>query len=288
MPDEPRFRIIRTVRFSCGHRFWNPNLSPQENQVQFGKFASPYNHGHNYVLDVCASGFKDQKTGMVVNIKRLDDLLQKQIVQKLDLKSLNDEVLEFSGLQPSLEMLLIVVRNLLLDPGAQSFFVPTGLETNTSLTLDYIKINEMPGFWATWTPKLMTLTRTYDFAAAHRLFVPKLSEEENIKLFGKCTNSNGHGHNYVLEVTIHGKVDQTTGMMVDLVKLDEEVNSLIIERFDHKFLDKDLPEFWGLPTTTENVTQAIYDSLKQNLSSELYSVRLYETARSAFEICSDE
>lgn len=283
MSDRLRLHLIRTVRFSSGHRYWNSDLNLERNREKFGIYASPYNHGHNYVLDVVVSGVVDDRTGMVVNIKRLDDFLQSRIVSAFDFKSLNDEILEFQSQSPTLENFLLVIRDRVTD-SSLNLNLPSGFENDTEVKLESLKLYEMPDFWATWTPQKMTLTRTYEFAAAHRLHVPSLSASENLSLFGKCNNVNGHGHNYIVEVSVEGEVNPETGMMTDLLALDKAVTDLIVDRYDHKFLDKDLPEFIGKPTTTEAVTQEIFNRLENHLPAKLSSVRLYETARSAFEV----
>ena len=93
-------RMTRRVTFSSGHRYWLTHLTPEENHAVFGPWASPYNHGHNYVLDVTVEGSVDANTGMVVNIKRIDDVLRERIVKKFDQKSINDEVAHFRERAP--------------------------------------------------------------------------------------------------------------------------------------------------------------------------------------------
>ncbi len=92
-------------------------------------------------------------------------------------------------------------------------------------------------------PLRISLTRRYKFAASHRLHSPAFSEEENTRLYGKCSNPYGHGHNYVLEVTIAGPVDPATGMVANLGELDPFVEREIVEAFDHKYLNEEISEF---------------------------------------------
>ncbi len=268
----PKIRLIRTVSFSSGHRYWNPNLSPEENRDLFGPWASPYNHGHNYVLDVAAEGSIDSRTGMVVNIKDIDDLLQQAVVRKFDGKSINDEVPEFAIRPPTLENVLDSIRDKMPPlPG--------------KATLVGLKLAETPTLWAQWeTRKPMTLTRAYEFAASHRLHESGLSAEENVALFGKCNNPMGHGHNYILEVSVSGEPDPRTGMLVRLEDLDRIVHEQIVDRYDHKNFNTDLSEFEGLNPTSEIVTQSIYDRLKSTLPVKLERICLRETARNAFEV----
>jgi 6-pyruvoyltetrahydropterin/6-carboxytetrahydropterin synthase len=127
------------------------------------------------------------------------------------------------------------------------------------------------------------LTRRYIFSASHRLHTDLLSDEENRAVYGKCNNPHGHGHNYALEVTVSGQVNPATGMVCDLVELDDAVLREVIERFDHVNLNLS-PEFASEVPTTENLSEAIYDILKQNFqAAHLERVRLEETAKNSFE-----
>ncbi|MBX3096004.1 MAG: 6-carboxytetrahydropterin synthase [Fimbriimonadaceae bacterium] len=263
--------LTRKVSFSAGHRYWDADLSEQENRVRFGNWASPYNHGHNYVLWVSTRGTTDPENGMVVNIKWIDDTLQERVVQRFDQKSINDEVEAFTNVSPTLENLLMYFYESLRDlPGA--------------VELTHLRLDETPLLYGEWTPEMLTLTRTFEFAASHRLHAHTLSAAENERLFGKCNRPHGHGHNYVLEVTVSGQPDATTGMICPLDELDQVIEERVIERYDHRNLDLDLPELQGKCTTSEVVAQAIYDQLEGHLPARLERVRLYETARSAFTV----
>jgi len=137
---------------------------------------------------------------------------------------------------------------------------------------------------------MVCLTRRYRFAAAHRLQSDALSEEENQSVYGKCNNPYGHGHNYVLEVTVAGPVDPVTGMVMDLGLLDGTVEREVLERFDHKHLNLDVENFRNLVPTTENLCIEIYSLLRTRLeasngaqSARLRRVRLEETNSNFFE-----
>ena len=127
------------------------------------------------------------------------------------------------------------------------------------------------------------LTRRYIFSASHRLHSDALSDAENRAIYGKCNNPHGHGHNYALEVTVSGQVDPKTGMICNLVELDDVVRSEIIERFDHENLNV-RPEFAEIVPTTENLSEAIFQILKQTFrAAHLEKVRLEETMMNSFE-----
>jgi 6-pyruvoyltetrahydropterin/6-carboxytetrahydropterin synthase len=133
----------------------------------------------------------------------------------------------------------------------------------------------------------MSLTRCYRFAASHRLHTTKLSEAENKRVYGKCSNPYGHGHNYVLEVTITGPVDSATGMIANLGDLDPFVQREVIEPFDQKFLNEEVAEFQGQVATTENVAREIFRRLKSFPLARLERVRIEETSKNSFEIEDD-
>ena len=133
----------------------------------------------------------------------------------------------------------------------------------------------------------ISLSRRYHFAASHRLHTAKLSEEENKRVYGKCSNPYGHGHNYVLEVTVTGPVDPETGMIANLAELDPFVQREVIEPFDQKFLNEEVAEFREQVATTENVCREIFRRLKSFPLARLERVRVEETSKNSFEIEAD-
>jgi 6-pyruvoyltetrahydropterin/6-carboxytetrahydropterin synthase len=129
---------------------------------------------------------------------------------------------------------------------------------------------------------MVYLTRKIEFSASHLYHNPNLSAEENRRIFGKCNNPHGHGHNYALEVTVSGQVDPN-GMVCNLVDLDTFVGGEVLERFDHMNLNL-LPEFVSEVPTTENLCIRIYDILKRGFHpAHLEKVRLEETMMNSFE-----
>ncbi|MFN7171248.1 MAG: 6-carboxytetrahydropterin synthase [Fimbriimonadaceae bacterium] len=268
-------RLLRKVSFSSGHRYWRQELSEAENKELFGKWASPYNHGHNYVLWVGVDGSTDETTGMVVNIKDIDRTVRDTLLKELDQKSLNDEVAHFASVVPSTENLALYIAQGLARQSLGGRLTYLKLEENPLLFVE-IDMN-------TTSPRV-TLTRVYEFAASHRLHSPVLSQVENEALYGKCSNEHGHGHNYVLEVTVGGDPDPETGMLVGIGELDKVVHALVIDRYDHHNLSLEIPELQGKVATSEVVAEAIWELLDGNLPARLEAVRLFETARNAFEI----
>ena len=125
---------------------------------------------------------------------------------------------------------------------------------------------------------MVYLTRKCEFSASHHYHNPNLSEEENRRIFGKCNNPNGHGHNYTLEVTVKGSVDQKTGFVVDLKLLKDIMNREVVDALDHRYLNKDVPEFANAIPTTENIAVAIWKRLVTKLTvARLHRIRIYET-----------
>ncbi|MGD1105814.1 MAG: 6-carboxytetrahydropterin synthase [Terracidiphilus sp.] len=125
--------------------------------------------------------------------------------------------------------------------------------------------------------------RRYLLSASHRLHTPALTAEQNRAVYGKCNNEHGHGHNYFVEILVGGAVDAETGMVVDLMALDETVRARVLDRFDHTNLNLD-PLFTDCVPTTENFCKTIFSLLHDTLpAGELEHVRVEETENNFFE-----
>ena len=133
----------------------------------------------------------------------------------------------------------------------------------------------------------LSLTRRYRFAASHRLHSRRFSEEENRRLYGKCSNPHGHGHNYVVEVRVSGRVDPATGMIANLADLDGYVQREVLDAFDHRNLSEDVPAFRDVVPTTENLCMEIFSRLKRFPAARLECVRIEETGKNSFEYTGD-
>jgi 6-pyruvoyltetrahydropterin/6-carboxytetrahydropterin synthase len=129
----------------------------------------------------------------------------------------------------------------------------------------------------------VTLTRRYSFSASHRLHSSKMSEAENERLYGKCNNPYGHGHNYEVEVTLTGPIDPATGMIANLAELDAFVQQQVLADFDHRYLNEEIPVFKKTVPTTENLCIEIYNRLKAFPGARLERVRIEETSKNSFE-----
>ncbi|XP_029934371.1 6-pyruvoyl tetrahydrobiopterin synthase [Myripristis murdjan] len=122
------------------------------------------------------------------------------------------------------------------------------------------------------------ITRVQSFSACHRLHSSRLSAEDNKRIFGKCNNPNGHGHNYKVEVTVRGKIDPVTGMVMNLTDLKRCIEDVVMTPLDHKNLDMDVPYFADVVSTTENVAVYIWDNMAKVLPPNLlYEIKIYET-----------
>ena len=133
---------------------------------------------------------------------------------------------------------------------------------------------------------MVYLTRKAEFSASHYYHNPAFSAEQNVRMFGKCNNPNGHGHNYTLEVTIAGKPDPVTGMVLDLKDLKEILDREIMQRMDHRFLNYEVAELKGQIPTCENVARVIWNLLEPKIpQGRLHRVRLYESADLFADCC---
>ncbi len=140
-------------------------------------------------------------------------------------------------------------------------------------------------------PETLRLTRRYRFCASHRLHSSALSASENRELYGKCNNPHGHGHDYLLEITVAGTLETETGKLVDVSQLDRLVNASILNNMDHRDLNSEVAEFAEMVPTSENLALVIGRRLNESWTAcfgaegpSLDNVRLHETARNRFEL----
>ncbi|MGO8671695.1 MAG: 6-pyruvoyl trahydropterin synthase family protein [Capsulimonadaceae bacterium] len=237
--------------------------------------------GHNYLCELTVSGEIDPVTGMVVNIVAIDAVL-KASVCPLDGKLLDRDVRLYRERPPTPE-------NLALDlyrSCARS--VPRECRAE-SLTLWWLPSSRVRVSATTENRLMITMTRTYEFSASHRLHANGLSAQENAAVFGKCNRENGHGHNYEVEVTVAGEPDPATGELVSTARLDRIVDDEVLAPFDHRHLNFDVPEFERVNPTSENLTRVIWDRLSARWDEDggstarLFRVLVRETPRNYFE-----
>lgn len=130
----------------------------------------------------------------------------------------------------------------------------------------------------------MKVCRRETFNSAHRLFHPEWSQEKNFEVFGKCSNPNFHGHNYVIETWIEGEIDPLTGYVIDLKQLKDLIRNEVCERFDHRNLNLDCPEFANLKPSAENIAVVSWNLLRAKLDHKYkLTVKLWETENNVVE-----
>jgi 6-pyruvoyltetrahydropterin/6-carboxytetrahydropterin synthase len=131
---------------------------------------------------------------------------------------------------------------------------------------------------------MVSVIRKASFSASHRLFNPAWSDEKNARVFGKCNNPNGHGHNYTVEVTVSGDIAPDTGMVIDLKVLADIIDQKLIDRVDHKHLNHDVDFLKDVIPTAENIAKAFWKILRPAITEgRLHSIRLYESENNIVE-----
>jgi 6-pyruvoyltetrahydropterin/6-carboxytetrahydropterin synthase len=264
--------VNRRAQFSASHRYWLPELSEAENFQRFGPTARFPGHGHNYVLYVSMVGELDEY-GMVLNLSDVKHVIRQEATGQLDFSYLNEAWPEFQRTLPTTENIARVIWQRLAP----------------HLPLTRIQLFEHPELWADYLGNGMEayLTISTHFSAAHRLARPDLSFEENCNIYGKCARPHGHGHNYHLEVTVKGEIDPRTGMIVDLAALQQAIEDVVVEPFDHTFLNKDIAYFEKVVPTAENIAVYIRELLRQpvrELGAKLHKIKLIESPNNSCEV----
>ncbi|MFQ3612543.1 MAG: 6-carboxytetrahydropterin synthase [Cyanobacteriota bacterium] len=264
--------IYRRAQFAASHRYWLPELSEAENFARFGPNARFPGHGHNYVLQVGMEGEVDGY-GMVLNLSEVKQVLRQRVIQDLNFAYLNQAWPEFAQTLPTTEFIAYAIWQRLGD----------------ALPLTSIRLYEDPELWADYRGEAMQayLTVATHFSAAHRLALDHLSFEENSEIYGLCARPHGHGHNYGLEVTVKGSIDPRTGMIVDLVALQQVIDHWVVKPFDHTFLNKDIEYFARVVPTAENIALRIQQLLTlpvRELGVQLHRVHLQESPNNSSEV----
>ncbi len=150
------------------------------------------------------------------------------------------------------------------------------------------KSNRATGSFIPYAKTMVLLTRKAEFSSAHYYYVEAWSQQENEKIFGKCANRNGHGHNYTLEVTVAGAIDPVSGFVMDLKALKDVIEREVIQAYDHRHLNLEVPEFRCMQPTTENIAIAIWNRLEPKITgARLHRVRVYEMADLFADYCGE-
>jgi 6-pyruvoyltetrahydropterin/6-carboxytetrahydropterin synthase len=231
--------------------------------------------GPFYVISAIVEGPVDAATGYVCNIKVIDELLRTEVVSRLfDSKSEISNPLAGSA------------------SALRDCYLHTKLRPPASVALRELRLRISPftrfSVLNGETP-MLRLTQSFEFSASHRLFRPELSDAENLRVFGKCSNPAGHGHNYVVEVTVRGTPSEGAGTVTDIGALDRAVKARVIDDFDHKNLNAECPEFAKLNPTVENIALVIWNRLAGRLGEcELANVRVWETPKTYAEYSGED
>jgi 6-pyruvoyltetrahydropterin/6-carboxytetrahydropterin synthase len=258
-------RLTREVRFSVD-RDWAGRVEfsrPVSNS--WGGWPSAVGVVPYLRLRATVAGEPDPLTGYLCNISVLDELLRRHAIPQ------TAGALERHGWRISAERLLQDIWQRVAS-AAPAGAPLVQLELGVTPCLRYAIQREKP--------YMVLLTQQFEFSAAHRLHCPQLSEAENRQTFGKCNNPRGHGHNYMVEVTVAGEPDVKTGAVLPLPRFEEIVKQRVIDRLDHQHLNEDTEEFRTVNPSVENIARVIWGLLEAHVApANLHHVRVWETAK---------
>jgi 6-pyruvoyltetrahydropterin/6-carboxytetrahydropterin synthase len=272
-----RQRVAYRFAFEASHFYRLPHLSDEENAHLFGKASR--HHGHNYQVEVA---YRLTPQTPLAALETLAHATRQRIDAQFDHRCINLEHPAFQAQLPTTENLAVYLWRDLRE-GLNAPIEEVSVHESETLASAYA--GEQATDYEGVSRPVVTMTRLYIFSAAHRLYNPQLSDEENRAIYGKCANPYGHGHDYRLEITVRGIPDPITGMVMNLTELDALVQAEVLRHLDHKYLNEETPPFDHIPPTSENLVAFIVEQLTPHLqgNARLYRVRLWETPRSYFE-----
>jgi 6-pyruvoyltetrahydropterin/6-carboxytetrahydropterin synthase len=272
-----RQRVAYRFAFEASHFYRLPHLSDEDNARLFGKASR--HHGHNYQVEVV---YRLAPQTPAAALETLAHATRQRIDAQFDHRCINIEHPAFQAQLPTTENLAVYLWRDLRE-GLNAPIEEVSVHESETLASAYAgeQATDSEGV----SRPVVTMTRLYTFSAAHRLYNPQLSDEENRAIYGKCANPYGHGHDYRLEITVRGVPDPITGMVMNLTELDTLVQAEVLRHLDHKHLNEETPPFDHIPPTSENLVAFIVEQLTPHLqgNARLYRVRLWETPRSYFE-----
>ncbi|MFH2048296.1 MAG: 6-carboxytetrahydropterin synthase [bacterium] len=253
--------------FSAARSTRSPHLSDEENEKLFGTASSKSGHGHGYRLRVTLGGEIDPDSGLIVP-DNLSHPVIKSIYDLMDHKNLNLDVLELKNIPITTECLSRFIFNKLSD----------------SLPVNRLCLWENPWFFAEYAKNDHCAIGVVDhFQSAHRLHSRQLSDKENIAIYGKCNNPNGHGHRYKIEPTIKGKIDEKSGTLFSLDKFVFGIKTAL-KQWDFKHLDLDTDDFKNEVSTGENIIKILFPKIEKYIEHEIDRLRLWETFNNRFTL----
>jgi len=226
------------------------------------------------MIRITVDGTPDARTGYVCDIRHLDQLAQTVVRKKIE-DSQKSGTCSLASHATALQDAFVDVQKT----------VPNGttLQSVELVLSPFTRLAIEPG-----DPPMLKLTQSFEFSASHRLAIPTLSESENRELFGKCSNQEGHGHNYVFEITVAGVTGQPNGTLTDIGSIDRIVRENVVDPFDHKTLNTQCPEFSDLNPTVENIAAVIFTRLRGKFDAcDLDRVRVWETPKTSAEVTRD-
>ncbi|MFQ5805583.1 MAG: 6-carboxytetrahydropterin synthase [Phycisphaerae bacterium] len=258
-------QLTREVRFSVD-RDWAGRIEftrPVTNS--WGGWPSSVGLVPYLRLRATVAGHPDPITGYLCNISVIDELLRRHAIPYAA-----DE-LQRHGWRMSAERLLQAIWRH-LRPQIPDSATLKRVELLTTPFLRYAIDRE--------EPEMVCLTQQFEFSAAHRLHCREFSDDENRRVFGKCNNPSGHGHNYLLEVTVAGVPHERTAAVLPLPRFEQIVKERVIDKLDHKHLNEDAEQFRALNPSVENIAKVIWGMLVEHVSpAKLKSVRVFETPK---------
>lgn len=229
-----------------------------------------------FSVEATVDGPVDSASGMVVNLADMKTEIRRLVVQPLEGLVLDGENGRPEARTP--EQLAVLVRDRLAEGIGGCGLRRVRLVEPATLVVDF----------PTGNGEEMDVTRIYEFSASHRLHSAALSDDENRRIFGKCNNPAGHGHNYVLEVTVRGTAPEGSGELLTAGAFDRIVEEQIVDRWDHRNLNEDLEDFAGVNPTAEEIARVAWGRLEAPLNeaappARLHRVKLRETDRNHVE-----
>ncbi|HEX4641501.1 MAG TPA: 6-carboxytetrahydropterin synthase [Chthoniobacterales bacterium] len=246
--------------FSAARQTTSPQLSDAENQQLFGNAASPFGHGHNYRARLTLKGDGTEPRPVAHCLTSLQG--------ELDHKNLNREVTGLTNQPITTEILARYLHR----------------RAGETLPIDRVRLHERSDFFAEyWKGDRFFLGLRAGFSAAHRLHSERLSNEQNVALYGKCNNPKGHGHLYLTEATIGGELDERSGTLASFDWLQSGIAGAL-EPWQNKHLDLEMEAFRAQPSTGENIVQSLWPEFDSRLDGRLIRLRLWETANNRFTL----
>ena len=265
------FRLTREVRFAVNHAPDDQLASRPWNS--FGGYPALTGAGRYFALHVTLAGELEPRTSYLLNIKRVDEAVRATVIPFVTELIRTDRFGGGAGAAVgALDLLRDAFRPVEVE-AAKWFLTPF---------LAYeVRRSELP---------MVRLSQKFEFSASHRLHNPQLSDDENRRRFGKCNNPHGHGHNYEVQVTLRGKPDPSSGVLINVPAMERIVSSTVIDRFDHKNLNVETEEFRDLIPSVENIAMVIYRLLKPQFDQQrarLAAVTVWETPKTWCEYTED-